>query len=271
MAVSEIRIIPEILAVMWLTACDMLESSPYDVHITGEKHLTEKNIRMIEEKLEGKDSFTFAMISDSQKFYDETVEAVRSINNDGEIDFVVHGGDLSDYGATKEFLWQRDILSRLEMPYVCVIGNHDCLATGVDTYKSLFGPLNFSFRAGSVKFLCLNTNALEFDYSISVPDMNFLKQELAATPPDITKTIVLMHAGPYSEQFNNDIAEEFHAKLKEFPGLQFCLYGHGHTVREDELFDDGIKYYECASTKKRIYLKFTISSNSPYAYEVVEF
>ncbi|MBD5358750.1 MAG: hypothetical protein HDR88_17470 [Bacteroides sp.] len=31
-----------------MTACDMLESGHYDVHITGEQHLTNKNIELIE-------------------------------------------------------------------------------------------------------------------------------------------------------------------------------------------------------------------------------
>ena len=80
------------------------------------------------------------------------------------IDFVIHGGDMSDFGVTKEFLWQRDIMNGLKVPYVALIGNHDCLGTGEETYKTVFGPTNFSFIAGNVKFVCLNTNALEYDY-----------------------------------------------------------------------------------------------------------
>lgn len=249
----------------------MLESSPYDVHITGEKNLTFKNISLINSNLKSKDSFAFAMISDSQRFYDEAKDAVEAINRDDEIAFVVHGGDLTEYGATKEFLWQRDILEKLNKPYVCVIGNHDCLATGVEAYLSLFGPLNFSFTAGNVKFICLNSNALEFDYSVDVPDMNFIKHELESLLPSETKTIVLMHAGPNSEQFNSNFADEFHSSISKFPNLQFCLYGHGHNVRVDEFFNDGIIYYECPSTNKRQYLKFRIHTDNNYDYEVVDF
>lgn len=234
--------------------CDMLESHPYDVNVRGDKNLTDKNISRIESSLAGKDSFIFAMISDTQRGYDETADAVKVINAHGGIDFVVHGGDFTEYGATREFEWQRDILNRLEIPYVSVIGNHDCVATGIDAYKTIFGALNYTFTADDVRFLCLNTNALEFDYSTAVPDFSFLRQELNTISPDIKRTIVMMHAGPFSEQFNNNVANDFHQLLKSFPSLQFCLYGHGHNLAASDLFNDGVMYYECASIKKRSFL-----------------
>lgn len=260
---------------LWLLAallcgCDMIESNPYDVRITGEKQLTYKNIELIEKATSGKSTLRFAMISDTQRYYDETLDAVNAINARGDIDFVLHGGDLTEYGATKEFLWQRDILERFAMPYVCVIGNHDCIATGIEAYQSLFGPLNFSFTAGDVRFVCLNTNSLEFDYSESVPDLGYIKHELASMRTDVRKSVVLMHSRPYSEQFSNNVAHEFHQLLTRLPGLQFCVYGHGHNVTVDDLFEDGVIYYQCASAKKRSYLVFTINENG-YDYEVVEF
>lgn len=260
-----------LLAGMFVQGCDMIESSPYDVHVTGEKRLTEKNIALIEKATAGKETIKFAMISDSQRFFDETWDAVKAINSRDDIDFVLHGGDVSEYGATREFLWQRDLLNRLDVPYVCVIGNHDCIATGVEAYRAVFGELNFSFTAGDVKFLCLNTNALEFDGATPVPDLGFIKRELASLPPQVRRTVVLMHAGPYSEQFNNDIAEEFEALIRRFPGLQFCLFGHGHNVKVEEPFGDGVVYYECASTRKRSMLVFTLNPDDSYDYEVVDF
>ena len=50
--------------------CNMLESHPYDVNVKGDKHITEDNITRIESSLSGKDSFIFAMISDTQRGYD---------------------------------------------------------------------------------------------------------------------------------------------------------------------------------------------------------
>ena len=69
-------------------------------------------------------------MGDSQRWYDETEDFVKEINKRNDIDFVIHGGDMSDFGLTKEFLWQRDIMNGLNVPYVALIGNHDCLGTG---------------------------------------------------------------------------------------------------------------------------------------------
>ena len=164
----------------------------------------------------------------------------------------------------------RDILDRLRVPYVVLLGNHDCLATGKEVFNRIFGEENFSFTAGDVLFICLNTNALEFDYSDAIPDFSFLEKLLKNLSPDIRRTIVAMHAGPYSEQFNNNVAKVFQLYLRQFPGLQFCVYGHGHSIQVNDFFDDGILYYECTCAKKRAYLLFTLKENE-YLYEVVNY
>jgi predicted phosphodiesterase len=255
-----------------LTACDMFEAHPYDGHIDGETGINAKNIRRIEKNLAGRKEFRFAMISDTQRWYDATEDAVKAINARGDIDFVVHGGDQSDFGATHEFEMQRDILNKLDMPYVIVLGNHDCLGTGEDTYKAIYGDINFAFTAGNVRFICLNTNALEYDYSEPVPDFTFLDTEAATVPEGVEKTIALMHVQPGNLIFNNNVSKLFQYCLWQFPNPQFCLYGHDHRLAVDDLFDDGLLYYQCPNIDKRIYLVFTIhEGENDYDYEVVEF
>lgn len=253
-----------------LTGCEMIEYHPYDLDIDGETGINNQNIQQIESTLQNRDRITFAVISDTQRWYDETEDAVEAINQQNDVDFVVHTGDISDFGMKLEFEKQRDILNRLSVPYVCLLGNHDCLATGKEVFNKIFGQENFAFTAGNVRFICLNTNALEFDYTEAIPDFSFLSHELEHLPPYIEKTVVAMHAGPYSEQFNNNIAPLFHQYIKQFPNLQFCIYGHGHIVSVDDFFEDGILYYECACIKKHSYLRFTIT-NDKYSYEVVDF
>lgn len=250
--------------------CDMIEYHPYDLDINDETGINDKNIRRIESSLAGRKSISFAVISDTQRWYDETEDAVEAINSRNDIDFVIHTGDLSDFGLKLEFEKQRDILNRLDVPYVCLLGNHDCLATGEQVFSHIFGKENFSFTAGNVHFVCLNTNALEYNYTTAVPDFSFLKSEQDNFPAHAEKTVVAMHAGPYSEQFNNNVADFFEESITRFPSLQFCVYGHGHNVSVDEFFNDGILYYECASAKKRSYLHFTINEND-YTYEVYSY
>ena len=132
-----------------LCSCSMIEVQPYDTVISGERDINKKNIVRIEASLEGKSSFTFAVISDTQRWYDETEDAVKAINARNDIDFVIHCGDQADFGLTDEFMLMRDILNRLKVPYVCTIGNHDCLGTGKDAFREIYGQTNFFFTAAA--------------------------------------------------------------------------------------------------------------------------
>ncbi|MCD7923985.1 MAG: metallophosphoesterase [Bacteroides sp.] len=260
-----------ILFTVCFTSCDMFEVHPYDVHITGERGLTEKNINLIENKMAGKKTFRFAMISDTQRWYDDTQDVVKAINARGDVDFVIHGGDQSNFGATKEFMWMRDIFGKFQMPYVCLLGNHDCLGTGKDAYHAIYGNANFAFTAGNVRFICLNTNALEYNYSEPVPDFNFMENELKNLSPEVEKTVFAMHVKPFEMIFNNNVAKIFQVYVNMFPNVQFCLYGHEHQLTVDDLFGDGVLYYQCPCIDKRTYLLFTIKEDGSYDYEAIKF
>lgn len=253
-----------------LYGCDLFNYHPYDGRLKGELHINNKNIAEIEEAMAGKTDFKFAFISDTQGWFDDTESAVRDINSRSDIDFVIHGGDISDFGLTKEFLWQRDILNKLSVPYVVLIGNHDCLANGEEVFLQVFGDVNFSFMAGNVKIVCLNTNALEHDYSRPVPDFQFIRRENDPSNETHQKTIFAMHALPYSEQFNNNVADVFQDEIKLFPNLLFCMNGHDHKLTEADVFNDGIIYYGTPNIHKRKYLIFTITKDDSNC-EVVEF
>jgi Icc-related predicted phosphoesterase len=167
-------------------------------------------------------------------------------------------------------IWQRDILNRLKVPYVVLLGNHDCLATSEQVYRKIFGEENFSFVAGNVRFVCLNTNSLEYNYSHPVPNFGFIASEQTAQTSEEEKTIVVMHAPPFSEEFDNNIAPMFQEEIRKFSNLQFCLNAHEHRLEVEDRFSDGILYYGCANIAKRNYLLFTITPDGN-EYEVVYF
>ena len=252
--------------IILFTSCDMIEYHPYDCDVSGETNLTVKNIEKIE-SLQQSDTLRFALISDTQRWYDDTYDAVKALKRRNDISFVVHCGDISDFGATKEFMWQRDILQKLRYPYICVIGNHDFLGTGEYVYKRIFGALNFAFTISGTRFICLNTNALEAEEMDNTPDLEFLDKELSNIGEDISQTIIVIHAQPFSEQFNNAVADKFNDKIKEFPNLLCVLSGHGHSYSDRELFGDGTHYIMCPCIHERTYLVFTVTKGN-YSYEI---
>lgn len=244
-----------VILVALLQGC--VEYHPYDMHISGSKQVNAINITRIEEACHRRQQIRFAVVSDSQRWYDELEDAVEDICERDDIDFVIHAGDLTDWGLRSEYEMQRDILNCLDVPYVCLIGNHDCLGTGKRLYEEILGPMDFAFTAGDVRFICLNTNALEFGEQEPVPNLGFMTYEQHAFPVQARRTVVAMHAYPLCDQFRND--EEFQQRLRLFPNLQFCVHGHGHRYREEDIFGDGVIYYECANVESEEYLVFTIN------------
>ncbi len=256
---------------LMLSACDtVFDVHPYDVRVKGETQINATQIAKIEEKLKDKDTIRFAFISDSHQWLSDLQDEIRDINKRDSVDFVIHGGDVTDFGSTREFEWTREKLLKLNKPFVVLLGNHDCLGTGNQAYEAMFGTPDFSLIAGRVKFVCLNTNAIEYDYSSPVPNFDFMESEATANAADFDRTVVCMHAPPYSEQFNNNVAKVFNYYTQQFPKLLFCLFGHGHNTEQQDIYENGIIYYEVGSAPKRKYYIFTITPTD-YKYEIIEF
>lgn len=252
-------------------SCDIIDYHPYDGRLDShtETNINQKNIKRITGICEGKDTIRFAFIGDTQRSLDETKKFVGHINRNDSVDFIIHGGDISDFGMKKEYEWAHNILSKLKQPYVALIGNHDVIGNGNQVYRKMYGKENFSLVAGDIKFVCLNTNAIEYDYSHPVPDFSYIKQELGDSLSH-KRTIVVMHAPPGCEQFDNNVKDVFQIYIKNFPDLLFCLHAHTHHFSAEDLFDDGIMYYGCENMGKRSYLLFVITKEG-YSYEIIHF
>ncbi len=265
---------------LWLVAgvafifggCHPFEYHPYDTRLDKKyNNINSKNIQKICANDRHADTVRFAFMGDTQRWYDETEDFVKAVNSREDIDFVVHGGDISDFGMKKEFCWIHDIMDKLKVPYVAIIGNHDHLGTGGEIYRAMYGDFNFSFIYGGIKFLGLNTNALDFDYSTPVPDFEFIQREIADTVGvEYDRTIAMMHAEPGDIVFNNNVKFVFHEYLKQFRHLMFCVHAHEHHLMKNEFFDDGILYYGSDAMKNRNYLLFTVTKED-YDYQVVYF
>ncbi len=256
----------------FLLGCDPFEYHPYDTRLDKKyKNINAKNLEELRAKDRHSDTVRFVFMGDSQRWYDETEDFVKHVNRRDDIDFVVHGGDISDFGMKKEFCWIHDIMSKLRFPYMAIIGNHDHLGSGEEIFRSIYGELNFSFVYGSVKFVFLNTNALDFDYGTPVPDFEFIRREVGDTlTVPYSQTVVMMHARPGSVVFNNNVSVVFHEYIKRFKNLRFCIHAHSHQLKEEDIFEDGIIYYGSDAMVHRNYLLFTVAKDK-YTYEVVYF
>lgn len=267
------RFLPFIAIVSLCVSCNIIETHPYDVNIPAKYAGTnQKNKLLIEQSTKGKSVLKFILMGDTQRHYDDTEEFVKAANALTDIDFIIHGGDITDFGQPKEYMWMHDILAKLRVPYVTVIGNHDILGTGEYTYRKIYGELNFAFLAGGIQFVCINTNALESSDVDTVPDFLFLDKQVDYTNStnSVKSTIVVMHSPPFDIQLTNNQVTLFHQTMKNMRNLRFCLHAHTHQQTVKEYFNDGVKYYSTSNIESRTYMLFTVSEND-YSYEVVEF
>lgn len=263
----KMRIVQFLIILIFMSSCDLIEYHPYDLHDknlpTG---LNQKNISLIEELNDNSDTIRFVFMGDTQRFYDETVDFVTNVNKRSDIDFVIHGGDITDFGMSKEYIWMNDIMKHLRVPYVTLIGNHDIVGPGKEVWEKIYGDFNFAFELRKTRFVCLNTNALEFDYSTPVPDFDFMASFLTDSTT-VERTVVVMHAPPFDDQFNNNSGLMFNYIIERYKNLQFCLHAHRHQLSTNDYFKNGILYYGCDDISGRNYLVFTIVGNS-YSYQI---
>ena len=251
------------------TSCDMLDYHPYDTRFEGERRINATNIERIEQATKGRKDLCFAVMSDTQRWYDYTHDIVNHINSMEGIDFVVHCGDLTDFGLTDEFVWMRDELSHLKVPYVVALGNHDCLGTGKNMFREMYGAMEYSFTAGNTHFVVINTNGLEFPDSDLFYGVGFMRDNLRDLPAEAERTIVVMHVPPGSDQFSLDDADDYLAGISRYPNLQFGVCGHEHKSTVRNPFPNHVPYYQTACAKERSYLLFHLKSDGTYEYEEV--
>lgn len=258
-----------VLICLLLVSCrEAFDMHPYDVRFDGSENINSRAIERIKLRCSWKDTLKVAFVGDTHAWYSDANDMVKHLNSYDDIDFVVHLGDLTDCGTTQEYVWKREILAKIKVPYVAIIGNHDFLGTGDQVFARMYGANDYSFIAGRVKFVCLNTNATEYDYLAAVPNLDFMEEEIHRDSAYFDRTVVCMHARPYSDQFNNNVAKVFQHYVRNFPSLMFCVNGHDHCQQAEDIYNDKVMYYGVDSGEHRNYMIFTITANN-YDYEIV--
>lgn len=171
----------------------------------------------------------FAFLSDTH--YSEGSGAVRDlsrcvkdVNTLDNLDFVLVGGDLTDFGTDEEITAVKQILDSLRYKYYVVAGNHDAKwsESGCNTFLKVFGYENFEFECKGWRFIGCNCG----------PDMRMapalIPQEsmewLKGLKPGV-KTVFVNHYPQDTSVLNYfDVTRE----LKRI-GTRFELGGHWHS------------------------------------------
>lgn len=262
------RWLPSLMLALLLGACEKWEYSPYEVRLNAdERDINARNIARIEgAALGADDTLQFILTADLQGFYEENGEMVESIKRRNDARFVLVGGDLTDFGLTKELKWIHDDFKTLSIPYVAVIGNHDAVNNGQQAFRAMYGEYNTSFAVGNSKFILLNTNYLEFDKQ--VPDLDWLEKELIAASA-YENIFVLSHIPPQNYEFGPDKTDRYYTLVSKY-NVRYSLHGHNHSFMEYYPHDGKVPYLQTAAADDREYLVFTVIGEN-VRYERVQF
>jgi 3',5'-cyclic-AMP phosphodiesterase len=247
-------------ATIFLSACDPFELSPYQVAADGlPSGLTRANLAEL-----GKDTaqagagFSMAVLSDVHTRYDELRAAVAHIEADTSIRLTLVTGDLTQSGLYREYRWMAGILSRLSRPWFTVLGNHDALANGVELYRRIFGPLEYSFTFRGAKMVFYNDNAWEFP--CCVPDFAGLEAELS-DPEGAARLFAISHQPPFGDQLDSAAGCRL-KRLLEDRGVALSIHGHQHNYHLGRLDGGKVMYLVADKIGARNYAKVTVRGDS---------
>lgn len=237
-------------------ACEEFEYSPYEIRLDeDEKGINNRNIARIEAlDISPDDTLRFILTADVQGFYTENEDMVKHIQKRRDIDFLLIGGDLTDFGLTKELKLIHEDFKTIGIPYVAVVGNHDAVNNGQQAFRAMYGDYSTSFTVGNSRFILLNTNHIEFDKQ--VPDLDWLEKELAVAS-DFEHVFVLSHIPPQNDEFGPEKSDRYYRLMSQYE-VSYSLHGHNHSFDHYFPYDGSVPYVQTAAAEDREYLVFTV-------------
>jgi hypothetical protein len=206
--------------------------------------------------------FSFVVAGDSGAWPDPTADGIYSqlVRQVAELDpapvFFANLGDFAGPGTPDRHERYLELVERLRVPNICVVGNHDLdHGAGPDAWSRVHGPMTFDFAYGHTHFVVLNGapgEVGEIDIATGVPvegprdeALDFLERSLEAA--DSPHRVVLTHMPPHLGGHYEPHPEwGFQAREGEFLGL---LRKHGvglvccaHGLAFDHHVHDGIRF-----------------------------
>ncbi|ABS26565.1 metallophosphoesterase [Anaeromyxobacter sp. Fw109-5] len=244
-----------------------LQYSPHEVRLDShERDLHERALATLR-AAPPVQPLRFAVVGDTQMQFEDAEDAVRALKARDDLAFVVQVGDFTHWGLADEFRIMNRIFRELPVPYFVVVGIHDLLGTGRLVYEEMFGPLNFAFTHGGVRFALLDSNSREYDFDGTVPDLAWLAEQLAPSP-EHDRAVVISHAPPDNPDFDPDLRADYFRVLRE-GGATLSLHGHSHVYQAAR--DGGVEVVTADDVAGRSYLVVTAAEGGGFVHERVGF
>jgi 3',5'-cyclic-AMP phosphodiesterase len=208
--------------------------------------LTAKNLARLDGRRPAPQPFKFAALGDTHEAYDELARTVEALNARDDLEFLLIAGDLTTIGLLDEYEWSVEILQRLDIPFFTVVGNHDALSRGKQIYQRMFGPYDYSFSYGGLKFILFNSNTLEFEGA--APNAEWLRSEAARLDGNRGIVFLLHHDFRGPEDLPGGRTAELYAELAARHPVELVVHGHLEEFSLEEW--RGVPKLQCGSFNK---------------------
>ena len=177
------------------------------------------------------------------------VDEVNAGIGDG-VDFVILPGDNADDGTPAQFRIVRDELSRLDLPWHVIPGDHDFKQKTLDHFYRSLDARQVPYAETVQGCLCLFLDVVSAgtggpDFKLGDVQLTWLRAQLAAATKARQTIVVFMHVYPADLRDN---AEEVVALLD---GSPVVLVDMGHT-HYNELANDGRTVYAAVRSTGQI-------------------
>ena len=177
-------------------------------------------------------TFRFAWLSDthvgSGTGEQDLRAAVRDINSQTGLSFVVHSGDVTEYGSREQLRLAKDLLDGIKIPCHVIPGNHDTKwsESGATDFPRLWHEDRFVFEHGGYCFIGMHEGpVMKMGDGYWAPqDLRWLADTLKKLPQPGQPVIFVTHY-PIDDGIANWYAVL--DLLKQY-NTQAILCGHGH-------------------------------------------
>lgn len=104
------------------------------------------------------DSFRFLVMGDTRSNPAVFAKMLDMASEMPKFDFAINTGDIVPSGKPDEYAFFFTQIKGVMYPYVIVAGNHELGPTGGRLYEELFGPTDYYFDHGGIRFVGLNNS-----------------------------------------------------------------------------------------------------------------
>jgi hypothetical protein len=253
--------------VLAVTLAGCLEYSPHALPVADSER--DLNARAIDRILAQPPApLRFAVVGDTQRSFDEALDAVASLNRRDDVQFVVQVGDFTNVGLLPEFRLMNDLFAGLRVPYLVVIGNHDHFSNGEGVYREMFGPTDFAFTRGGVRLVFFCSNSLSHGLDGTVPDVAGVA-DLLAPGPDHDRALAFAHVNSANGRFFDRTLAPALEETLAASGVLVAFHGHEHRFLDFDRL--GVRYLVADSVDGRSYLVASERPDGGFDVELVAF